>query len=154
MDTGQPIGLSIPICQRQQTNLRCSRLKPTPTFTRNLISLVTPFPPFRLPSSAGLSEIFNSFSISPSLTPTFPATFANFPYVSFLVSPTTFTSKNSVCTSNNSALKGQNLSGASRSTAAPASWQSVLDGCHGWICCRNIRRKDGWRSGREGRIEL
>jgi hypothetical protein len=63
------------------------------TFVINLISFVTSFPVFRLPSSPGLSLTVSIFSTFPSSTPTSPASFAKRPYVWFRVSLTTLTSK-------------------------------------------------------------
>lgn len=54
------------------------------------------------------------------------------------VSLTTFTSKYSACLSKSALLNSQNLSGFVCKTATPASWTSVEDGCHGWICWRKM----------------
>lgn len=106
------------------------------TLTIHLMSLVTWFPAFSCPSPPGVSLMVSKSSNFFSSIPTLPAIFASRSYVLLRVSFTTLISKNSVWRWNRTALNSQNFAGASRRTAAPASWVRVDDGCQGCICWR------------------
>jgi hypothetical protein len=57
------------------------------------------------------------------------------------VSSTTASSKKAAWFAKRNAEKSQNLAGARRCSARPASWARVEEGCQGWICWRKM----SWR---------